>query len=100
MKNRVEIKYVSDDSGYWELTVNNNFTGEQSIRLDSSNAMVIAMAIATVRDVGRQEGYEKAKKKYKAIRDASEFNSSWKPWEDADIPMHWNPDWKMNDPRK
>ena len=103
MKNKVEIKYVSDDSGYWELTVNNKFIGQQIIKLDPSNAMLIAMAIATVRDIGIQEGYDKAKKKYKAIEDASSLDVSWKPghpWDDADIPMHWNPAWKLNDPSK
>lgn len=78
MKDKVEMKYVSEDSGYWQLTVNNKFIGQQVIKLDSSNAMLIAMAIATVRDVGRQEGYEKAKKKYKAIENASSLGISWK----------------------
>jgi hypothetical protein len=78
MKDKVEMKYVSDDSGYWELTVNNKFIGEQVVKLDSNNAMLIAMAIATVRDLGRQEGYDKAKKKYKAIENASNLGISWK----------------------
>ena len=56
--------------------------------------MTVAVAIATARDTGRKEGYEKAKKKYKAINKAAGsmtnvFNKPMKPWEDADIPMTW-----------
>lgn len=61
MKDKVEIKYVSDNDGYWELTVKNNFIGEQVVRLDDNNAMVVAIAIATARDIGRQEGLSKKK---------------------------------------
>ena len=61
MKDKVEMKYVSEESGYWELTVNNNFVGEQVVRLDSSNALIVAIAIATARDIGRKE--ESLKKK-------------------------------------
>lgn len=103
MKNKVEIRYVSDDTGYWELTVNNKFLGQQSVRLDDNNAMVIAMAIATVRDIGIKEGQEKAMKKYKAIENASDLGVAWRserPWDDAHIPMHWNPEWKLDDPNK
>jgi hypothetical protein len=105
MKDKVEMKYVSDDSGYWELTVSNKFIGEQVVRLDASNAMLIAMAIGTVRDLGRQEGYEKAHKKYKAIHKLSNFTTPLttetnRPWDDADTPMRWNPEWKLNDPNK
>ena len=103
VKNKVEIKYVSDDFGYWELTVNNKFLGQKVVRLDHDNAMVIAIAIATVRDIGIKEGQEKAMKKYKAIADVSNIGTTWtseRTWEDANTPQYWNPEWKLNDPRK
>ena len=103
MKDKVEIKYVSDDSGYWELTVNSKLLGQKVIKLDNNNAMVIDLAIATVRNIGVKEGQEKAMKKYQAIENASDLDVTWRserPWDDAHIPTHWNPEWNLDDSNK
>lgn len=107
MKNRVEIKYVSNAEtfpglfeDYWELNVSNDVVGHYTLKLSQEQAMPIAMAIATATDAGRKQGYDKAKKKYKAIQRIANSNipGPRKPWEDAKIPMHWNHEWKLNDP--
>lgn len=113
MKNKVEIKYVSNADkadnfsqfhDHWELTVQSDIMGRQVLSLTTEQAMVIGLALGVARETGRKEGYEKAKKKYKAINKIANMNipvqKPLKPWEDAAIPMHWNPDWKLNDPRK
>ena len=100
MKDKVELAYA----GYgWIMTIKNDLVGEYSVDLPDGLAMSVALAISTARQAGVQEGYDKAKKRYKAINDAAGsmpdvFNKPMKPWEDADIPMHWNPKWKLNDP--
>jgi hypothetical protein len=65
MKDKVEMKYVSSeatnftsfaqDSGYWELTVQNKFIGTKTVELSVDVAMTVAMAVATARDLGRRE---------------------------------------------
>ena len=71
MKDKVELSYT----GYsWILTIKNDLIGEYSVELPDTLAMPIALAISTIREVGKKEGYEKAKKKYKAINNASKLN--------------------------
>lgn len=108
MKNNVELRFVPSktdnyrellkDPGSWELTVTNEHYGKVTVTLPYNIAMTIAVAIATARDAGIKEGYEKAKKKYKAINKVAGSMTSVfsKPWEDADIPMNW----KFNDSNK
>ena len=110
MKNKVEIKYVSSKNedfltfipDHWEMTVWSDIVGKQVIHLTTEQAMVVALGIGVVKDAGKKEGYEKAKKKYKAINNIYKMNipvqETIKPWEDADVPMRWNPNWKLNDP--
>ena len=112
MKDKVELRFVhseatsfkelAQDPGSWELIVNNDLYGNIAVALPSDIAMTVAVAIATARDAGRKEGYDKAKKKYKAINKVagSMTDVFSKPWDNADIPMHWNPQWKLNDPRQ
>ena len=81
MKNNVELRFVPSnadnyrellkDPGSWELIVTNEHYGKVTVTLPYNIAMTIAVAIATARDAGIKEGYEKAKKKYKAINRAA-----------------------------
>lgn len=74
MKDRVELAYT----GYsWILTIRNDLLGEYSVDLPDNVSMAVALAISTAREVGKKEGYEKAKKKYKAISDASKLGIAW-----------------------
>jgi hypothetical protein len=113
MKNKIEIKYVSGTnpdfltmtSDHWEMTVWSDIVGKQVIQLETDQAMVVALAIGIAKETGKKEGYEKAKKKYKAITKLANLNIPITPqvnfpWDDADKPQYWNPKWKLNDPRK
>jgi len=111
MKDKVELRYVASKSeifgpnyGYWELIINNDLLGQQVVTLGQEVALAVAVAISTAREVGRKEGADKIKKRYKGIIDAY---GSWqgpitketnRPWSDADKPTTWH--WKMNDPRE
>ena len=111
MKDKVELKYVASksevfgpDYGHWELTVNNDLLGSTTVILTQDVALTVAVAISTAREVGRKEGADKIKKRYKGIIDAY---SNWqgpitkelnRPWSDALKPTTWS--WTMNDPRK
>ena len=102
MQNKVELKYIASESevygpyyGYWELTVYNDLLGKQAIKLSQEIALGVAVAISTARQAGVDEGYQKAKKKYKtATNTATKFTGYepiYLPWEDAEMPMQWNP---------
>lgn len=110
MKDKIEIKYVSNDGtsfsqyrDHWELTVSSDLVGKHTISLTTEQAMIIGIAVGVAKGLGKKEGYEKAKKKYKAINKLAHLYTPTTPevklpWEDANIPMHWNPEWKLNDP--
>lgn len=102
MKDRVELKYT--DLNGWQLIVENDLVGKQAVDLPNDMAMIVALAVSTARRVGIKEGQDRIKKRYKGIIDAY---LNWQapepapaPWEDANKPTYWNPDWKLNDPRK
>lgn len=75
MKDSVEMKFVAsnsqyfnglvEDRGYWLLTIKNDFLGEQTVKIENDIALTVALAIATAKNVGRQEGYPKKKKNVK-----------------------------------
>ncbi len=92
MQNKIEIKYVGD-SDSWEMTVWTDIVGKQVVQLSTDQAMVVALAIGIAKKVGKEEGYDKAKEKYVAIKNLSNYNM---PWQDAEYPMTWN--MKLNDP--
>lgn len=108
MQNKVELKYVASESevygpyyGYWELTIYNNLLGKQVIKLNQEIALGVAVAISTAREAGIQEGYNKAKKKYKPVVNKPTVQEPIRlPWEDSEMPMLWKPELKLNDPRK
>lgn len=85
MKNKIEIKYVSGSNpdfltftpDHWEMTVWSDIVGKQVIHLDTGQAMVVALAIGIAKDVGKKEGHAKAKKKLKAINEASRLGFPW-----------------------
>jgi hypothetical protein len=113
MKNKVEIKYVSAKNedfltytpDHWELTVWSDIVGKQVVHLTTEQALVVAIAVGLVKDIGKKEGYEKAKKKYKAIDKISRMNFHGTnsigvnmPWEDSNKPMQWDPKLMLHDP--
>lgn len=60
MNDKVEIAYESD--GYWKLTVTNSIFGTQTVPLPSDIAMTVAMAIATLNNLNKQDESVKKKK--------------------------------------
>ncbi len=92
MQNKIEIKYVGDTE-QWQMTVCSDIAGIQVVSLSTSQAMAVAAAIGIAKDIGKKEGYSKAKEKYAAVKRLSNYTM---PWSDAEYPMTWN--MKMNDP--
>jgi hypothetical protein len=81
MKNKVEIKYVSNNENsfslyndHWELTVQSEIMGKQILSLTTEQAMVIGLALGVAKETGKKEGYAKAKKKYNAISEINRMN--------------------------
>ena len=80
MKNKVEIKYVSNNENsfslyndHWELTVQSDIMGKQVLSLTTEQAMVIGLALGVAKETGKKEGYAKAKKKLEAINKAGKL---------------------------
>ena len=75
MKNRVDLNYTNDSG--WTMTIINDLLGEYKVDLPDNLSMAVALALSTVAESAKKAGYEKAKKKYKAINDVSKLNLPW-----------------------
>lgn len=75
MKNKVDLNYK--DGFGWTMTITNDLLGEYKVDIPDNLSMAVAIALSTVAESAKKAGYEKAKKKYKAINDASKLGINW-----------------------